>query len=166
MKKTIIYLVYAFIFLGAISFASSKQRIGIYDSRSLAVWYFNTQEYKDTMQTYRNQYKTANEKKDSITMKKIGDRMQLTQRILHDKAFGRGSMAIITEKRKDELQALAKSENLIAIVSKWELNYSTADVELVDITIKLLELLKAPDNVKKMDFGGNPPIDDAFFIED
>jgi hypothetical protein len=50
----------------------------------------------------------------------------------------------------------------------WELNYSSPDFELIDVTIKLLELLKAPEKFIKMhdEFMKQRPVEDAFFIED
>ncbi|MFA6569993.1 MAG: hypothetical protein WCT77_02015, partial [Bacteroidota bacterium] len=63
---------------------------------------------------------------------------------------------------------LGKKEKLSLILSKWEVNYSSSDVELVDITLKLLDVLKAPDDVKKMmsEIDKHKPVENAFFIED
>ena len=168
MNKLFICLFAILLLIGATSNASSKNRIGTYDSRIIAIWYFNSPEFQKEMTDMRESFKKAKETNDTVTIKMLEQKGPLTQRILHDKGFGRGSVAEIIEKKKDELMSLAKSENLIAIVSKWELNYSTSDVEVVDVTIKLLETLKATDKVIKMydEMKAQEPLKDAFFLED
>lgn len=44
------------------------------------------------------------------------------------------------EKIKDRLPAVAKEANVQIIVSKWELNHQTTEVEVVDVTDKLVAL--------------------------
>ena len=147
----------------------AKQKIGVFDSRIIAINYYNTESFQKEMQTMFAEYNTAKEKKDSAEIKKFEERGPLLQRVLHDKGFGRGSVAEIMEKKSDELKAFAKKQNLSAIVSKWELVCSSDDVEVVDITILLLtEIFKAPENLIKMynENKDKKPIEDAFFIND
>jgi hypothetical protein len=111
-------------------------------------------------------FKNAKETNDTNKLKQLEQKGQLLQRIAHDKGFGRGSVAEILEKKKIQLDILAKSENLIAIVSKWELNYSDPNIEVVDITLKMLDLLNAPEKIKKMyeEFKAIPPVENAMFM--
>ena len=166
MKKGILYSICALLLLSAISTASSKQRIGVYDSRAIAIWYFNTPEFRIKMQDMMKTLQKAKQDKDTAKIKDLEERGPLMQRIAHDKGFGRGSVAEIIEKQQEELKTIAKKENLIAIVSKWELNFTDPEIEIVDITLSLLDLLKADDNVKKYleEMKKTPPIEDAFFI--
>lgn len=167
MKKTIFATLAVILLMSSVNFSSAKQRIGVFDSRMIAIWNFNSPEFREKMGKMMQEYKTAKEKKDSAKIKELEERGPLTQRILHDKGFGRGSVAEIIEKKQDELKAVAKSEKLLLIVSKWEVPYSSDDVELVDITVKLLEALKADANTIKMydEAKNQKPIEDAFFLD-
>jgi len=168
MKNTLFLLFASIILITTDLSAKDKIRIGIYDSRIVAIFNFQSEEFQKEMRELRTEYLTAKEKKDSVLAKKLEEKGQLTQRILHDKGFGRGSVAEILEKKSEELKVLAKKENLSVIVSKWELNYSI-DAELVDITLQMGELFsKDTEKIKKMmkDLTSNPPVKDAFFIED
>lgn len=165
MKGKMILLLFALI-ISAISIVNAQTRIGVYDSRCIAIWYFNSGEFSGKMKDLMASLKLAKEKNDTIQVKSIEEKGQLMQRIAHDKGFGRGSVAEILENRKSELAELAKNEKLSAIVSKWEVNFSSSEIELVDVTLKLLELLKAPDQIKKyyQDMKSQEPIKDAFLM--
>jgi hypothetical protein len=168
MNKFFICLFATLLLIGATSNAKSKNRIGTYDSRIIAIWNFSSPEFQKEMTEMRTAFIKAKESNDTATVKILEQKGPLTQRILHDKGFGRGSVAEIIEKKQEELKLLAKSENLIAIVSKWELNYSNPDIEVVDVTVKLLEALNATDKIIKMydEMKTQEPLKNAFFLED
>jgi hypothetical protein len=165
MKRATFLLIIVLI-ISTISITYSKTRIGVYDSRCIAIWYFNTEEFAGKMKDLMASLKVAKEKKDTTQIKDIEEKGPLMQRIAHDKGFGRGSVAEILEKRKTELAELAKNEKISAIVSQWEVNFSSSDIELVDVTLKLLELLEAPDKIKQYyeDMKSQEPMKDAFLI--
>ena len=166
MNKLMLFVLIAVLCLSAINVTVAKDKIGVYDSRMIAVWYFNTPEYQKSIKDMRDSAAAAKKNNDTEKIKYYDEIGILTQRVLHDKGFGRGSVAEILEKKKAELAELAKNEKLIAIVSKWEVNYSSTDVELVDVTLKLLELLKAPENIKNFydSMKVQPPVENAFFM--
>jgi hypothetical protein len=168
MKKTLVFCLTAIIFLSAELIAKDKIRVGVFDSRAVAIWYFRSDENKKVMQDLFAERTEAVKKGDSALVKKINEKGPLLQRIAHDKGFGRGSVAEILEKHSDVIKELGKKEKLSLILSKWEVNYSAGDVELVDITLKLLDILKAPEDVKKMmsEIDKHKPVENAFFIED
>jgi len=167
MKKTILLTAIALLLLNVNAFSADKLRIGAYDSRMIAIWYFNTEDYQKEMQKMRQDYDKAKADNDTAKIKELEEKGPLTQRILHDKGFGRGSTASIIEKKQNELKTLAKNENLISIVSKWELNYARPDVEVIDVTLKILKLFNAPEHLSKMydEMKKQKPIDDAFFMD-
>jgi Skp family chaperone for outer membrane proteins len=168
MKKLAVLAVCTLVLLSSSLLAKDKIRIGIYDSRAVYVGLFQGGEFQPTMKALRDDFNQAKEKGDTIKLKKLEEKGQLMQRIAHDKGFGRGSIADILEKKNLDFKSIAEKEKLSVILSKWEVNFSSPDVELVDITMQLLDLIKANDNVKKMakEMDQNKPIEDAFFIED
>ena len=148
--------------------SEAKQKIGVFDSRFIAIYNFRSESFQKEMKDMFAGYKMAKDNKDTAEMKKFEEKGPLLQRILHDKGFGRGSVAEILEKKSDELKALAKKEKLSAIVSKWELLYSGDDVEIVDITLLILkEIYKVPNDIKKMYDEGKDmkPIENAFILD-
>ena len=147
--------------------SEAKSKIGVFDSRLIAINNFRSESFQKEMQAMFADYKKAKENKDTAEIKKLDEKGPLMQRILHDKGFGRGSVAEIMERNSTELKALAKKEKLSAIVSKWELIASGEDVEVVDITLLILkEIYKAPEDVLKMydEMKDMKPVENAFFL--
>ncbi len=167
MKNTTKTITIAIIILIASFTAQAKQKIGTYDSRAVAIWYSNTEEFRKEMGAIFDGAKKAKEKNDTAELKKFEQKGQLTQRILHDKGFGRGSVAEILEKYKDKISEYSKKENFTALVSKWELLFSNSEAEVIDITVPLLKALGSDEKVIKMydEMKRQDPIKDAFFIE-
>jgi hypothetical protein len=120
--------------LGATAFAQSqtnKMRIGVYDSRAIAIAYGNSAEFQNN---------------DKL-MKEIDARMRVLQRRMHEQGFSTGSVADLIVKVKDSLPAVAKKANVRLIVSKWDVNYQSPDVELVDVTDELVAQFHPNENV-------------------
>jgi len=114
------------------------------------------------------QMKTAKEKDDKKTIAKCEREGSLRQTMMHEQGFGTGSISGIIETVKDKIAVLAKSENLTAIVSKWELTYNSPDVELIDVTEKIAAFFEPNDRMKEMikEVLKSEPIKDAYLIED
>ena len=90
------------------------------------------------------------------------------QAILHDQGFGKGSVNTITDLYKDRITAIARAKNLAAIVSKWEVVYNNPDIELVDITDKIVAFFELSDKIKEgiKEVPDHEPAKDTFFIND
>jgi len=119
---------------------ASKLRVGVYDSRAVAVAYGNSTEFKETMKPVEAEYKKAKEAKDEKRVKEIESQMQLKQRRAHEQGFSTGSVAPIMAQVKDRLPDVAKQAGVQLIVSKWELNHQSSDVEIVDVTDRIVAL--------------------------
>jgi hypothetical protein len=126
---------------------SNKLRIGVYDSRAVAIAYANSGMFQDSLKTIRTDYDRAKQANDSKRVKEIDARMKLQQRRLHEQGFSTGSVAYILARVKDSLPAVAQKANVRLLVSKWELNYSSAEVETVDVTDELVALFHPTDKV-------------------
>jgi len=150
------------------SVAQTKLRIGIFDSRSIAIVYANSKFFKNPYPEITARMKAAKEKKDDKEIAKIEYEARLHQAILHDQGFGKGSVNGITDLYKDKIAAIAKAENLSAVVSKWELINNNSNVELVDITNNIVDLFEPSDKIKEVikEVPQHEPVKDAFFIDD
>ena len=106
--------------------------------------------------------------KDTVKSKKLIREGQMRQAMLHEQAFGTGSVRYFLEPLKDKLALLAKNENLDLIVSKYELNYSSPNTLVIDITEKVTDLLSPDKRFKTMlpELIKNEPVKDAYLIED
>lgn len=131
---------------------TNKLRIGVYDSRVIAIAYCDSPEFRDSLKSVHADYDKAKADKDDKHLKEIEARMKLQQRRLHEQGFSTGSVAGIMAKVKDALPGVA------AIVSKWELNYqSTNTVEVVDVTDKLVALFHVSERGLKWTKDKMPP---------
>ena len=128
---------------GAAAFAQSKEntpQIGVYDSRAVAVAYGNSPEFRKSLDAVKADYKKAKEAKNDNRVKEIGAQMKAQQRRLHEQGFSTGSVADIMAKVKDSLPGVAKKAGVDVIVSKWEVNYQSPEIKIVDVTDDLVAL--------------------------
>lgn len=124
---------------------TNKLRIGVYDSRAVAVAQANSAEFRDSLKSVREDYQKAKDANDEKRMKEIDSRMKLRQRRMHEQGFSTGSVAGIMAKIKAELPGVAKKAGVQVIVSKWELNYQSPDIDVVDVTDDLVALFHVND---------------------
>ena len=128
---------------GAAAFGQSKEntlRIGVYDSRAVAVAYGNSAEFRKSLDAVTADHKKAKDAKDDKRVKEIETQMKAKQRRLHEQGFSTGSVASIMAKIKDSLPGVAKKAGVDVIVSKWEVNYQLPEIKVVDVTDDLLAL--------------------------
>ena len=119
---------------------TNKLRLGVYDSRAVAVAYANSTEFRDSLKAVQADYQKAKAAKDETRIKTIEGRMKLQQRRLHEQGFSTGSVANIMATIKDSLPAMAKKAGVDLIVSKWEVSYQSPGVKVVDVTGDLVAL--------------------------
>jgi hypothetical protein len=145
-----------------------KVRIGIYDSRCIAVAYANSKFFNNPFSNLGPRMKAAKENNDTKEIAKIEMEGKMRQAILHDQGFGKGSVNVILETYKEKINAVAKEYKLDLIVSRWEVMYQGSNLELVDITEKMAGLFEPSDEVKQTikEMPNHEPVKDAFFIED
>jgi|CZKP01.1.fsa_nt_gi hypothetical protein len=152
-------------------FAQNKFRVGTYDSRAVEIAYFNSAYSHSIMQTMKElnvKMQKAKQESDSAMIKKLNFEGPTRQAILHEKGFGTGSIRFEIMEIKDKIDSLAKAEKIDLVVSKWELNYSNANCEVIDITEKIADLFKPNKRFKNMlpDILKSEPIKDAYLIQD
>jgi hypothetical protein len=128
---------------------TTRLRIGVYDSRAVAVAYANSPEFGESLNGMRAEHQKAKAAKDEKTMKQIEARMKLRQLRMHEQGFSTGSVADIMAKVKGALPDVARKAGVQAIVSKWELNYQSPEVETVDVTDEVAGLFHASDKGRK-----------------
>lgn len=150
--------------------AQTKFRIGVFDSRAVAVAYYQSKfsNAQETFGSLHARMKEAKDKDDKKAIEKIEREGMLRQAFMHEQGFGRGSINNVTETMKDKMAQLAKSEKLSAIVSKWELVFSGVDVVSIDVTEKIVDFFEPNEKIKSMmkEIMQSEPIKDAYLIDD
>ena len=124
---------------------TNKTRVGVYDSRAVAVAYANSTEFKDSIKSIEAEHKKAKEAKNEKRVKEIENQMKLRQTRAHEQAFSTGSVAPIMETVKDRLPEVARQSGVQLIVSKWELNHQSSEIETVDVTDKIVALFQVSE---------------------
>jgi hypothetical protein len=128
---------------GATAWAQSQEkalRVGVYDSRAVAVAWGNSAEFHKSLEATTADYKKAKEAKDDKRVKEIETKMKAQQRRLHEQGLSTGSVASIMAKVKERLPEVAKKAGVDVIVSKWELNYQSPEAKVVDVTDDVVAL--------------------------
>jgi len=149
------------------SYAQTKIRVGTYDSRLIAIAYYNSKYFK-LLPEVKERMNIAKEKNDTVTISSISKEMPLRQSYMHEQLFGKASVCYIIEEIKDKVSEFVKKEKLDFIVSKWEMSFINPNFEIVDISLKLANLFEPSKDLSQMmnDLNNNEPVKDAFLIED
>jgi len=161
------FALFFFLMFQSTAMGQNKIRIGTYDSRAVAVAYFNSPYGKQLMGNLQKKNREALETKDTLELKKLSREGEMRQAIMHEQGFGTGSVKDLLAAIKDKIGILAKSENLDIIVSKYELNYSGSNSIVLDITEKLTNLFEPNKRFKMMlpDLMKTEPVKDAYLDE-
>lgn len=114
----------------------AKLRVGVYDSRAIAVAYVHSP-YSPTSGKMK-EYEEAKAAGDEARVKELEAWGEKHQRQLHRQGFGRVPVSDLLEHVKDRLPELA--EQIGVDVIAFECNYLGPNVEEVDITVELAKL--------------------------
>lgn len=148
--------------------AQNIKKIGTFDSRAIAVAYYNSKDFRTSMSAVMSEMDSISKNGDKKAVAKIERDKTLRQAMMHEQGFGTGSVSSIVDLVKDKIKAIAEKENLSTVVSKWELVYSGGEIELVDITEQLVALFGSDERMKQMtkELQKTEPVKDAYLIDD
>ncbi|MBK7377932.1 MAG: hypothetical protein IPJ03_02830 [Ignavibacteriales bacterium] len=128
----------------------AKLRIGIFDSRCVAVAYGRSAAFMNDMGNLKNDISKAKETGDEDLAKELEQQGPTQQVLMHQQVFSNGSINNILEKIKDKLPVLAKENDIRMIISKWEIPFADDSFEYVDITDQLVMFFNPDDATKKI----------------
>jgi hypothetical protein len=124
-------------------------RIGTYDSRAVALAFYNTDEFRQTMSGMMAELEKAKSAKDDKRVKELESQGPFMQARMHWQVFSNLSVPNIIDRIKDAIPGIAKDAGVSAIVSKWELVYTDESIECVDVTPRLVKLFNPNEKVLK-----------------
>jgi len=116
--------------------AGAKLRVGVYDSRAIAIAYGNS-EFNEVVKV-RKEYDKAKAAGDKKLVKELEEWGPKHQRQLHRQGFGRVPVTDLLEHVRDRLPEVAQKAGVDVIA--FECNYLGPGVEKVDITVELAML--------------------------
>lgn len=132
---------------GAPTTRSSKLRIGIYDSRAVAVAYVRSGAMEPAMKDLKAQRDEAKKKGDEKRVKQIEDEGANTQTLRHLQGFSNAPVDDILATIKDKLPDIAKDASVDLIVARTD--FQNDNVETVDVTDQLVALFQPDDKTNK-----------------
>lgn len=128
--------------------STNQQRIGIYDSRSIAVAYVNSPAYRKYVQPVMDRkhlaYSKAQKEGNTPAIEELKAWGQAQQTRLHMQAFSTESVDEILKQIADRLPMIKQQVGVSRLVSKWDqeaLDNINA-TQQVDVTMLLIDALE------------------------
>lgn len=121
-------------------------RIGVYDSRGIAIAWARSAEFSQGMMKLRADFEQAKAQGDTAQARKLETEGQAMQVRMHLRGFSTAGAGDLLAKVADKLPAVAREAGVALIVSKWELPYKDPAVEVIDVTVLVAKLFM-PDEL-------------------
>jgi len=95
-------------------------RLGLYDSRAVAIAYAGSPHLAKTMQELKARHRKAKEAGDAMEVSRLESEGAALQRRLHDQGFGTAPVDDLLGLIADRLPAIREEAGVTAFVSKWD----------------------------------------------
>jgi len=140
--------------------ASQSLRVGTFDSRAVAIAYYQSEEQRQYRRALSEEYEDAEASGDGWRIMQLDAFLPALQHRMHQQGFSTGSVREIVAKLGAELPRVAEEEGVSLIVSEWELPYWSETVELVDLTPQIVALIDPSDRALMVvdQLKANPPV--------
>ena len=131
--------------------STAKERIGIYDSRAIAVAFAGSPAHQKELNELRAKHKQAKEVGDVATAAKLEAEGQARQAKAHKQGFSTAPVDDILAHLTNAVAEIQRSAGVSAIMSKWdeaELKKHPG-AETVDVTMKLVDALQPTERQRQ-----------------
>lgn len=129
--------------------AQAKTRIGVFDSRMVALAYYNSEPQRAAIRQMAADLRDAKAAGDDAKVKDLQFQGPALQNLMHYQVFSTASIPNVMEKLAPALPQVAERAGVALIVSKWEVSYQRNDVEHVDVTDALVGQFNPNETVQK-----------------
>jgi len=131
--------------------ASTKERIGVYDSRSVAVAYAGSAVHNKSMSALIAEHEKAKAAGDHKRVAELEAEAASRQQLMHKQGFSTAPVDNILELIQDSLPAIKKKAGVVALVSKWDKDTLAKHpaAELVDVTVALVDALNTSERQRR-----------------
>jgi len=119
----------------------ARERIGVYDSRAIAVAYAGSAAHEKTMSALMAEHAKAKAAGDTKRLDELENEGAARQRTMHKQGFSMAPVDNILEQIKDKLPAIAETSGVTVLVSKWDKDTLAKhpSAEQVDVTMALVD---------------------------
>lgn len=128
---------------------TQRIRIGVYDSRAVALAYYNRDDHFTEMKRFRAEYELARKADNQKRIAEMDLEAKTRQQIKHARVFSNASIPDIIEGMRSDVERIARSADVTIVVSKWDLGWSEAGVERVDVTNEMVATFKPNAQVQR-----------------
>ena len=117
---------------------ANRTRIGVFDSRVVALAYYNTPEFRTEMQQMMAALQAAKAANNQAKVADLEFQGPAIQNLMHYQVFSTASIPNVLEKLTAVLPKVAAEAGVSTIVSKWDVAFKSSDVDYVDVTDQLV----------------------------
>ncbi len=144
----------------SIAHSQTPVRIGTYDSRAVALAFYNSAEQKQVSQSLLAEYQKAKAAGDAAKIKELEAAGPARQELMHQQVFSSGTISNIIATLQDKLPTIAREAHVVLLLSKWDAAYRDPSIELVDVTMQLVKIFNPEEKVLKWieEMKSQPPI--------
>jgi len=118
--------------------AGPPVRVGIYDSRAIAVAYVRSPMMRQWMADLKAQRDKAQAAGDEKRVRELEAQGGARQQRLHEQGFSTASVANLMDQIRGGIPAVAREAGVVLVVSEWEVMYKDPTIQYVDVTIPLV----------------------------
>jgi hypothetical protein len=151
MRKLLI-ITALLLFTGIVTGQSLKKSVvvGTFDSRVIAVAYYNTDAHKSYVEGLKTEYAEAEASGDKERAKELEATGEASQELAHKQAFSTWPVDNILEIIEGKIPEIAKQAEVDLIVSKWNIVYQQSGVEFIDVTDVMVKLFDPDEQMLEM----------------
>ncbi|NNM31187.1 MAG: hypothetical protein HKO57_16855 [Akkermansiaceae bacterium] len=135
--------------------AEDIKRIGIYDSRSVAIAFVGSEVYKKTrgklLAAKMDEQRKAREEGDKKKLEELEAWGKAQQELLHRQGFSTAPVDDILAHISGPLAEIRKEANVQLLISKWDRKKLALheSAETVDVTVRLVDAFKPNERQRK-----------------
>ena len=143
MKRIILVALVALAGASGSLLAGEQERIGVYDSRAIAIAWAGTEPFREELGDLRQRHGAAREAGDTELADKLAAEGQAMQAKLHRQGFSTAPVDDILAHFEAEIAAVLKATGVTVIVSKWDTEGLAGhpEAEQVDVTMELAQAM-------------------------
>jgi hypothetical protein len=130
--------------------SGSQVRIGTFDSRAIAIAYYNTEAHASYIEGLKAKHAKAAAAGDKERAKELEAEGEALQELAHKQGFSTWPVDNILETIKGKLSEIAKQADVDVIVSNWNIVYQRPGVEFIDVTEVMVKLINPDEQILEM----------------
>lgn len=131
--------------------AKTTERIGVYDSRAIAVAFAGSEHFNQWTSGLQAEHKKAKAAGAQKRVAELEAEGAARQRLLHKQGFSTAPVDNILEQIKDRLPAIKQRAGVNSLVSKWDKDTLAKhpSAERVDVTTELIDAFNPNERLRK-----------------